>query len=257
MVFAGALIAGSLPVAAFAGDEPVVIDAPEVQISTEANDGWYVRADVGYAPWLHEGEPDYLSAAGATVDFDETRFSESLSGSAGIGYQFNDMLRADVTADVFKSDLEGGSLDTAPCTGAAAGTSCAYDHDGRFRAAGLMANAYVDLGTLAGFTPYVGAGLGATKVRWDDITNIAANGGTTVSPGLSSWRFTYALMTGASYDFGNGVKLDVGYRFSEVGGGDMFGYGAAERAAGLSGVKGRDEGFQRHEFRAGIRIALW
>jgi hypothetical protein len=29
-----------------------------------------------------------------------------------------------------------------------------------------MANGYVDLGTFAGFTPYVGAGAGVTRVAW-------------------------------------------------------------------------------------------
>ncbi|WP_348649854.1 hypothetical protein [Sinorhizobium sp. BG8] len=131
-----------------------------------------------------------------------------------------------------------------------------------------MANAYVDIATFAGFTPYVGAGAGMTNVRWDDFSSTAScrNGtaacsGTTYdevsAPGQDSWRFTYALMAGASYQISEGVKLDFGYRFSDVNGGDMFGYTAAERAAGASGVKGRDDGFQKHEFRAGIRIDLW
>jgi opacity protein-like surface antigen len=36
---------------------------------------------------------------------------------------------------------------------------------------GFMANGYVDLGTFVGFTPYVGAGAGVTRVAWKLYNN--------------------------------------------------------------------------------------
>ena len=55
-------------------------------------------------------------------------------------------------------------------------------------------------------------------------------------------------MAGVSYALTDRVKLDLGYRYSDMAGGDMFRAGAA---------RGEDDGFARHEFRAGVRVALW
>ncbi len=132
----------------------------------------------------------------------------------------------------------------------------------------LMANAYVDLGTLAGFTPYVGAGLGATRLDFGGFSSgstCVAGGGACGAPlsssetlaGMDSWRFSYAVMAGLSYDITERVKLDLGYRFQQITSGDTFRFGASEAAAGGSGAKASDDGFGRHEFRAGIRVSLW
>ena len=118
-----------------------------------------------------------------------------------------------------------------------------------------MANVYADIGTVMSLTPYVGAGLGATYMQWDDVkvrARCVAGGqaclqddyGTTHQAGSSDWRFTYALMAGASYDLSDRVKLDVGYRFSHMEGGAIFGSGS-------------DDGIQRHEFRVGLRATIW
>jgi opacity protein-like surface antigen len=130
-----------------------------------------------------------------------------------------------------------------------------------------MLNGYVDLGTLAGFTPYLGAGIGATYVDWSNVNAVATciDGATGCGagssgvryPGQSDWRFTYALMAGVSYDVAANVKIDLGYRFSHVAGGDMFGYSSADSAAGAAGTMGRDGSLSRHEIRIGLRITTW
>ncbi|HXV73200.1 MAG TPA: P44/Msp2 family outer membrane protein, partial [Sphingomonadales bacterium] len=174
--------------------------------------------------------------------------------------------RAEVTAEYFEGRFDGQSMTANPCAGEGAGTSCAFSHSANFSALGLMANGYVDLATLAGFTPYLGAGIGATHVDWKTVRETAAciSGGGACSgaageasyEGRDSWRFTYALMAGVSYDVTDRLKLDLGYRYSHVAGGDMFGFGA-EALAGATGAKGHDDGLSRHEIRAGLRFALW
>ncbi len=88
-----------------------------------------------------------------------------------------------------------------------------------------MANAYVDLGTYAYFTPYVGAGIGGSYVKWDKLRNTSAPAAPVTPPsngGKGSWRFAYQLMAGASIDVTCNVKADLGYRFRHTMGGDMF-----------------------------------
>ena len=55
-------------------------------------------------------------------------------------------------------------------------------------------------------------------------------------------------MAGASIDLTSRVKLDFGYRFSDVAGGAAFSAGAMDV---------RDDGLRKHEFRIGLRVPLW
>ncbi len=270
--FVGISVSMSLaaPVTAAADD---IIDAPEVTIATAAEQqGFYLRGDIGYAPWSGEGDPSYRTYDAGTgtygnVPFNGDRFGEPLSASLGVGYQINDMFRADVTGDYFNGRFEGESALASPCAGEGAGTNCGVGTNADVTAYGLMANAYADLGTLAGFTPYVGAGLGATNLRFSSVSQTSscidalgvcsgAAAGAASYEGYDSWRFTYALMAGVSYDVTDRLKLDLGYRYSHIGSGEMFGFGA-ESIAGASGAKGLDDGLGRHELRAGLRLSIW
>jgi len=269
-----AVLAGLIATSAVASDLDI-INAPEIDVSGGGvAEGWYIRGDLGYSGWMKSGKPDYtVYAPGGSVfsqeTFDSARFSKSMSYGVGMGYQFNSMFRADLTTDFFNGNLSGDSNIDLPCSDSEpAGTSCGFSHKADYNAINVMANGYVDLGTFAGFTPYVGAGAGVTHVSWDDLRSKpycedgseACSGETYLSgrlKGEDSWRFTYALMAGAAVDLTDRIKLDLGYRFSDTAGGKMFRYGAMEQGWGASGTKGRDDGFQKHEFRAGIRINTW
>lgn len=258
---------------ASAMDLPPQVYAPETSIDG-VGQGWYIRGDLGYAGWTSNDNPHFnvISGNGPTfsdVEFDDSRFGKHMAYGGGVGYQLNDMLRTDATVDFFSSEMTGSSQINSRCaTTEAVGTNCGFTHTGDFQGIGLMANAYVDLGTVAGFTPYVGGGAGVTHVSWSDITHngycvdgsATCSGNSyaaTTSSGLSSWRFSYALMAGMSYDLTNSLKLDLGYRFSRINGGDMFDYNAASTALGALNQQGSDEGLTRHEIRAGLRLNTW
>lgn len=257
---AGLLIAACGSPAAHAGEDELMLDAPEVEIDGAAAGNWYLRADLGYGVVVDGGSPDATSEAGERLRFDEARFSKPFSGGIGIGHRFTDIFRADLAAEFSGGDFDGSARGAAPCAATeASGTSCRHGYSSRYWSSGLMANLYADVGTVMGFTPYLGAGIGATRLQWDDVSDHAScvagaqtclqdDYGTSTSDGKDSWRFTYALMAGASYDLGDRVKLDIGYRFSDTGGGEMF---------GSSGASGRDDGLQRHEIRVGVRAAIW
>jgi opacity protein-like surface antigen len=267
-----AVAAGLVATSAFASDLDI-INAPEIDVSGGAvAEGWYIRGDLGYAGWIKGDEPSHrIEAFGATFsegEFDNTRFSQPVSYGAGMGYQFNNFLRTDLTADFSSSSLKGRSDIDSPCITAPAGTTCGLGVKADYNAIQMMANGYVDLGTYAGITPYVGAGAGVTYMNWDDFRTQAscengtgACGGTTFEElrvkGGDSWRFTYSLMAGAAIDLTNRVKLDLGYRFTDMNGGRMFGGTVDVPGVGEVSARGRDDGFQKHEFRAGIRVTTW
>ncbi|MGG6895233.1 MULTISPECIES: outer membrane protein [Rhizobium] len=265
-----AAMAGASAGAALAGEAPPEIKMAEVSVKDAK--GWYVRGDLGYAVNASRSATTlrtYDPAGGSYSSgrFDSNRFGGDFSGGLGVGYQFNDLFRADVTGDFFSDDFNGRISSDMPCSGGAGGTSCSTKARSSFRAGSLMVNGYVDLGTVAGLTPYVGAGLGATRVSWSSVNAIGScvdgisgcGGAASVSTryaGDSDWRMTYALMAGVAYEVAPNVKVDLGYRFSHIAGGDMFGASAADSAAG-AGTMGRDGALSRHEIRIGLRITTW
>lgn len=271
-LFFGALTAGH----ALAADLPPEIQVPELdmkEVTVASARGWYFRVDGGYTlndDHHHVSTRNYDAATGSYDGgaFDKNRLDTDFSGDLGIGYQFNDLLRADVTGDLFSGDFNGRFDDGTPCTGESAGTTCRTKGHASFTAGSLMANGYFDVGTVAGFTPYLGAGLGATRIKWNDFhgssncldgtSACTGTGGTDTSySGKSDWRFTYALMAGVSYQVAANIKVDLGYRFSHVASGDMFGYSDADQAAGASGTMSRQGSLNRQEIRIGLRISTW
>lgn len=246
---------------------PIVEDVPEY-VPVEVGSGWYLRGDVGYAMTSASGPFSFRSYdAGVYTPglFTSAAYTGDMNYGIGFGYRFTDMLRADVTADNFRLRANGQRGFGSPCPGENPGTTCAASDLASVNAWSFMANAYVDLGTVARFTPYVGAGVGMTYANWGSATSdftclgAACAAGTTRAghAGIDNWRFTYAAMAGFAYDFGKNMKLDFGYTFRHVGGGDMFGFTSVAQAAGAGGAEARDPGFNQHIVRIGLRYELW
>lgn len=244
--------------AAYAADiyEPP-IEAPVVeQPVAEAveTSGWYLRGDVGYAWNKLRGAHFHQGPGGPLRDFETAAIDDSWTIGGGVGYQFNNYLRTDVTLDYWgSSDFKGSTLGNCGTPGL---SPCRSRDTSSVSAWSLLANAYVDIGTYGIFTPYVGAGVGATRVKWDKLRNTSCsinnpNGcdPTTEHGGKGKWRFTYALMAGTAIDLTCNLKADVGYRFRNVDDGDMFGFANG-------GGPGFDKGLYIHEARAGLRYSF-
>jgi opacity protein-like surface antigen len=270
-----AAVALPLPAALAADyDPPIYVDqAPEYQ-PVEIGSGWYLRGDVGYVAKDRVGGVDYRTfdatppGSYSNAAFTQSGLDTDFSWAGGFGYHFTDWLRADATVEGFRGDFEGATASADPCPAdPVASTTCRSTNSSGFSAIGIMANGYADLGTYVGFTPYVGAGLGYSLVRWDGLNDTSycvgatcastAALGTTAHGGDDSWRFTYALMAGVAYDINANLKLDVGYKYRHINGGDMFGWDGASAAAGASGMQGHDGGFDTHEIKVGLRYDLW
>lgn len=239
-----AALLGSVAGPALAADlyepPPLVEQPPPVVYEDSSYGGWYIRGDVDYH-WSKMRGADYVlyNPPFVSNSFDFTKLRGAASLGLGVGYKANKYLRFDLTGDYwFKSKFRGqtsGFCGAAPCTSVDTSSMSALL---------LLANAYADLGTYHGITPYVGAGIGGAHIRWDDLTN--DNGAITIHKGAKNWRFAYALMAGASYCLTDQLKLDAGYRFSHINGGKMFEYNNG-------GGPGYDRGFNTHEVRAGLR----
>lgn len=251
MLLAGAGSAGAADVLPTPVYEAPIYDSPVAQPVAAAG-GWYLRGDAGYS-WNKIGNPKFFQGSNANyVGFTTSELRSSYSVGVGAGYQIHKHLRTDVTFDYLsKAEFRGST--TGSC---GVSTACTSRDIAEMTGYSLLANAYVDLGTYGRFTPYVGAGIGGTHVSWDGLNNTSCADGnsalcdpTVTHGGEKSWRFTYALMAGASVDLTCALKADVGYRYRDISGGKMFGYA-------LNGGPGYDEGITSHEVRGGLRYSF-
>lgn len=238
---------------------PMIEVAPPIYQEEVSYGGWYIRGDLDYHASKFRGA-DYITygvtaatcctpaqplPGTGTFDFGNLRGAFSLG--AGLGYQVTKHLRVDLTGDYFfKSNFTGQT------TGFCGGVVCSSVDRTSYTALLMLANAYVDLGTWNGFTPYIGAGIGGAHIKWADLEN-TVGGITTTHRGAANMRFAWALMAGTSYCLTNKLKLDVGYRYTRIGGGRMF--EISPNGPGGAGP-GFDRGFNIHEGRAGLRYAF-
>lgn len=197
---------------------PQVIQAADPVASSS---GWYLRGDVGIgipsgSNTLESSGSESVGALGGAWirrDIEDTPFI-----GAGVGYQFTDYLRGDLTAE-YRSTTRFRGNAMVPTGG---GNYKYPYYDGNYRAVDVMANGYVDLGTYSGLTPYVGAGIGAAYVMMGDTyqhTSFPQYGtyADGVLPGDSKWNFAWALHTGVTWDVNPRLKLELGYTYKNLG----------------------------------------
>ena len=261
-----------------------IIPAPveDAYVPVEVGSGWYIRGDISYDLKSSTGgsyrtygdvDPDPLVTAYGygTSAYDNFDFEADRDLSIGVGYQFNSYLRGDVTGGYWKRGVRGIDSDPVPCGDPATfptAVSCRSTDSTSVTAWEVMANGYADLGTYVGLTPYVGAGLGMTNLKFDGLSNtsdcldasgnvVPGCGYTASHGGADSWRLTWALMAGVSYDMTKNLKLDLGYRYSRIEGGDMFNFDAPTAALGATGVQGSHGALSTHQLKAGVRYSIW
>jgi opacity protein-like surface antigen len=208
---------------------------PPPQAAMEFN-GWYLRGDVGIGASASSASilqtPDMIASNPLSYDSSANEGSHNSSLSAagvfdlGIGYQVNNWLRFDVTGE-YRGGSEFQSLFVVNDPGNTTGgpTQNADFYRGNVSSAVGLFNGYADLGTWNGITPYIGAGVGFARNTLYGLTNQSENtslgSGTTVSGGYandhSQWNFAWALMAGVSFDVTQNLKLDLGYRYLDLG----------------------------------------
>ncbi|MEQ1698314.1 MAG: acyloxyacyl hydrolase [Hyphomicrobiaceae bacterium] len=81
----------------------------------------------------------------------------------------------------------------------------------------FMLNAYKDLGNFGGFTPYLGAGIGAAYHKLDDVYFTGNANLTNRIHGDNDLAFAWSLMAGVGYQISDRATLDVGYRYIDMG----------------------------------------
>lgn len=240
--------AADMPFAASYGGYSGAIEEERVTFGS----GWYLRGDAAVANDVKVNIGNVsLPSSGA--------FFNSWSVGVGAGYKYNGWFRTDVTLDwrsprafqgntaygvackigampVYYIDPVTGAPTTTIIGSRAVNSSCSDYVNTRLTDAHVLFNAYADLGTWGGLTPYIGAGAGFNYIyqkstrNWFMGNSVAYNptwtdpytGGTynaywDQTRSTKSIQFAWALMGGASFALTRNVAVDLGYRFLHLG----------------------------------------
>jgi opacity protein-like surface antigen len=247
------LVSMALPVAA--ADLDQLYGTMPQQMVTFGS-GWYIRGDIGGTrgdsitaadmPYLDRFlGPGQQTPGFAIANTNNITYDASIGG----GYQFNNYFRADVTGDYIepiKSANFGtgracvtGTQGTGPTpyqTEVYTQTTCTPQLSSSLESYAAFVNGYLDLGTYWIVTPYVGAGAGLSfghasaaanyiqsngkpyKIKYvDAINNQTYSQDWDRSVTTNYYEFAWALMAGLSFDVYQHTKLDIGYRYMDLG----------------------------------------
>ena len=252
---------------------PLTMPGSQAPTMFELGTNWYVRGDIGIsfdrAPSVSFSSialpPLGVVGAPLTIGNGANWTTTDFTGGAGFGYRWNDWLRFDATWD-YRTGPGGTRQTTVVCpyaplaplptgflyntTNTCNGSASVHQYDNAF-----LGNAYVDLGTYYGFTPYVGGGLGLNMNTLSGSVNFneTANGqpyaadltafgpsppvwvnsqGQTVAPQpnipfapqfwnrsirSTTWSMAWALAAGLGFKLTPSATLDIGYRYLNSG----------------------------------------
>jgi opacity protein-like surface antigen len=235
LVAAGA--ASLLSSTAFAADmaiaPPPMYSPPPV---VEEFGGWYLRGDIGFSNQrvdkIRKNDPVAYSQISALTE--TTSFDTGGIFDVGVGYRFNNWFRADVTAQYRgNANFKGTDVFNASAFGVA------YSGQDNYSASKsellFLANAYVDLGTWWCVTPFIGAGIGTSRVTISNFTDTGVNnlqqpaapavpfaGGPPVASNAtaasaSQWNFAWAAHAGLAYQINPNVTLELAYSYVDLG----------------------------------------
>lgn len=196
----------------------------------------YARVDTGGS---------FSTNAGKDVAVD---IGSSPIAGVGVGAKFLPFLRTDLTI----SYRPGYAFAAPPTAIEPPGTTGRGD----VKALAAMLNAYYDFPSFAGFTPYVGGGIGVAR---DEVgaTTLSSNAtGATVATlsGATTTQFAWQASAGVSYSIVPAVALDIGYRYFDAGEGRS---GNTVTIGGVTAAFSVQRGdIHAHEIQVGIRVGF-
>ncbi|RUV99462.1 MAG: porin family protein [Mesorhizobium sp.] len=230
-------------------DPPIYVDqAPDYQ-PVEVGSGWYLRGDVSYLVEKSFRNEDFASPPGSFSDKEDPIFA-----SIGFGYHFTDYLRADFNFGYLPGNRVSVGYDdtlivTPPATATVASATLK-----NYAFSGIL-NGYVDLGTYIGVTPYVGAGLGIVRSKYNlsasyFTDNADPSDDFTQTDNKTKYSLAYTLNAGFAYQVSKNVLIDLGYQYFSAPDAE---YATADSLTSYSIRKG----ISNHQVKLGLRYDLW
>ena len=314
LAFASAIAAISSPSLA-ADDDIDILLAPESTF-VEVGSGWYLRGDITASINGSRIISNTSSSSGTPPQLEEsdTEFRDMIGFGIGAGYRFTNNFRVDVNLGHYLSGesenfrqlslREKGvdpniSTDTVllnndPTADGRCGgwyidpgsgnefpkfiENCSTTDEATYNTFALVGSGYYDLPSFGKFQPFVGAGIGVARVRWQETVgsticaprhvdaNIEGCNGQSgsdqpgpnevykyggVKSGGVDYRLAYALTAGFGYRINDHMIIDLSYKFLGVG--DTMGI----TGGGNKAQSAAKNGFGLHQVNLGLRYEIW
>lgn len=157
------------------------------------------RAGMSIEPQLKLDESD--QPAGSTFD-DKTKFKSGFNGEIGGGYDFG-IFRIEQTLGYSSSGVKTDDLVGDGLAG-----------DGRLRSFNMNLSGYVDLPVSRMFVPYLGGGVGVSRVE-ARLSRTAADGGSSSFDG-KDWGMTWHLDAGVGVRVAPKTTVEIGGRYAQT-----------------------------------------
>ncbi|MFZ3361692.1 MAG: outer membrane protein [Xanthobacteraceae bacterium] len=198
--------------------QPQYAYQPPLMIMQQPEGAWYLRGDIGIGIET-ETNVEFLQNSLNSSDFSisHTSIGDSTFFLGGIGYEFNNWLRFDVTGE-YRSKAPVNFFGTYTQAGGVFGDQ----YQGFLQSAIFLANAYVDLGTWNCLTPFVGVGIGGAWNKFADLTDtsiatFAGGAGTGIGRDSTNVSFAWALHAGLAYNVTKNFTVELAYRYLNYG----------------------------------------
>jgi opacity protein-like surface antigen len=208
--------------AADLGPAPRMLQPVQAPVEEFAS-GWYLRGDVGVGSQSFK-DFDHTATNSAFVwpaswRIDQKDIKDTAFVGFGLGYQWNNWLRTDVTGE-YRQSTKGKAIGsyTEFCPGGRCFDVYDFDHQSSV----FLANVYADLGTWWCLTPYVGVGIGGARHNISALNDVGFISDGTTGFGIAdkdqvSWTMAWAIHAGLAYNVSNNLKLEFGYRYLNMG----------------------------------------
>jgi opacity protein-like surface antigen len=215
-----AALAAMISTAAFGADLPMpqpVYQQPVVAEPCCAN-AWYLRGFVGVGIMNRTSFDFEHNPLGGATDFtiQHNSIQDTTFLGVGVGYEFNNWFRADVTAEYrTKAAINAYGLFTNPV-----GSTNVFGDQftGSIRSVVVLANGYIDLGTWNCLTPFVGAGVGVAFNQFTDLVDIGiGESGSGMGQNPTKTNVAWALHAGLSYAVTQNFTMELAYRYLNYG----------------------------------------
>jgi opacity protein-like surface antigen len=247
-VAAVAAFAALFTTAASAADMPQMLPPVELPPIEDFAGGWYLRGDIGMSNQKVGSLYNVLYDSATSVQSVHKDFDSAPIFGIGVGYQWNDWLRTDLTGE-YRGKANFKGLDIVR----SGGVTQTNDYGGSKSEWLFLANAYVDLGTWYSITPFVGAGVGFSRNTISNFTDVnVPAAGVAYGGEAHKWNFAWAVHAGLSYKVSPNWSFEFAYRYVHLGdamSGDLITYLGAN--AVNNPMHFRD--ISSHDFKFGVR----
>ena len=219
-IFIRAAAAVMISSTAFAADMPQPLPQPQIAyqplpiVIEQPASAWYLRGDIGVGI---TSQVDFLFIQNplnsSNFAIQHSAMADTVLFDFGIGYEFNNWLRFDVTGE-YRSKAAINAFGIYSFGGGVFGDQ----YNAFLKSTVFLANAYIDLGTWNCLTPFIGFGIGGAYNTFSDLTDIGiATSGNGIGTNASQLNFAWALHAGLAYNVTQNFTMELSYRYLNYG----------------------------------------